>query len=219
MSRRLRPSSPRPPGYPRSSSAGTTLRALVGDLGRLPERQRSALLLAALGGFDHGEIAEVVGCEVGQVKALVFQARTKLTEDRRARDIPCPEIREQLAAGSRAGRRRRGAVARHVRACAGCTDFATEVRRQQGMLALVLPVVPTASLRDSALAAIGAGGGGGTGGAALLAKAGAIKATVAKASAVCVLGPAQSRPEVWRPVRTRRTAARVEIPTPRARVW
>lgn len=118
------------------------LRALVADLGGLPERQRSALLLAELGGFDHREIAEVVGCEAAQVKALVFQARTKLAEGRRAREIPCAEVREQLAAGARSRGRWNGVVARHVRSCSGCEELATEVRRQRRMMALVLPVIP-----------------------------------------------------------------------------
>jgi RNA polymerase sigma factor (sigma-70 family) len=66
----------------------TELRELVADLAALPERQRSALVLAELGDLSHVQIADVLGCEAGQVKALVFQARSALLAARNARDTP-----------------------------------------------------------------------------------------------------------------------------------
>ena len=62
------------------------LRELVAGIGRLPEDQRSALLLAELDDLDHRAIATIVGCEVSKVKALIYQARSALIADRDARE-------------------------------------------------------------------------------------------------------------------------------------
>jgi hypothetical protein len=93
------------------------LRELLDDLRRLPVDQRAALVLSEVGDLSHSEVGAVVGCEVAKVKSLVFQARSSLIETRRARDIPCSEIREQLATAT-GGALRRGPLRRHLRACA-----------------------------------------------------------------------------------------------------
>ena len=62
------------------------LRELLADVRELPEEQRAALLLAEAAGLSHAEVAEVLGCEAGSVKGLVFRARTALIERRDARD-------------------------------------------------------------------------------------------------------------------------------------
>src|SRR5919107_1968075 len=90
----------------------TDLRELLGDLRELPEEQRAALVLSELGDLSHAEIGHVVGCEAAKVKSLVFQARSALIETRRAREIPCGEIRELLATGS-GGELRRAPLRRH----------------------------------------------------------------------------------------------------------
>ena len=159
------------------------LRDLLADLEHLPEQQKSALVLSELGALDHAHIAQVLDCETKQVKALVFQARSALIESRRAREIPCAEIREALAIAT-AGELRRGPLRRHLRQCPGCTEFREDVRRQRKMLALALPVAPTLGLKESALAAAGIGGGGGAGGGGLIAALGASGA--AKVTAVGV---------------------------------
>jgi RNA polymerase sigma factor (sigma-70 family) len=159
------------------------LRELLADLGHLPERQKTALVLSEVGALDHAQIAQVLECETKQVKALVFQARSALIGDRNARAIPCAEIREQLATAS-AGELRRSALRRHVRVCSGCAEFRDEIRHQRGMLALALPVVPSLGLKESALAAVGMGGGGAAGGGGLIAAIGAHGA--AKVAAVAI---------------------------------
>src|SRR4051795_10659173 len=65
------------------------LRDLLSDLQRLPEDQRSALVLSELGAHSHDDIAEVLGVKRTKVKALVFQARESLAAARTARDTPC----------------------------------------------------------------------------------------------------------------------------------
>ena len=135
------------------------LRELLRDLGELPEDQRAALVLAALGDLSHPQIGEILGVETARVKAIVFRARAGLIERREARSAPCEEIREELATLSR-GALRRNRLRYHVRHCAGCSDFRDEVRRQRSLMAIVLPVMPSAGLKAAVLGAVGAGGAG-----------------------------------------------------------
>ena len=60
------------------------LRALLADIGQLPEDQRSALVLAELADMPHTEIGAVIGVPASKVKALVHQARTHLIAERDA---------------------------------------------------------------------------------------------------------------------------------------
>ena len=164
------------------------LKELLADMHELPEDQRAALILSELGDLSHSEVAQVIGCEATKVKSLVFQARSGLIERRQARETPCEEIREQLAT-LRGGSLRRGPLRRHLKACPGCSEFREDVRRQRQMLAVVLPVIPTLGLRESALAAVGLGAGSAGGGALLGGGTGAIvaaKAGVAKVAVIAV---------------------------------
>jgi RNA polymerase sigma factor (sigma-70 family) len=141
------------------------LRDLLADVRELPEDQRAALLLAEAAGMSHAEVAQVLGCEAGSVKGLVFRARSSLIERREARHMPCSEIREQLAT-LRGGALRRNDLRHHLRHCAGCAAYRDEVRRQRQMLAVALPIVPSLGLKSKVLAAAGIAGGGAGGGAA-----------------------------------------------------
>jgi RNA polymerase sigma factor (sigma-70 family) len=150
------------------------LRDLLRDLARLPDDQRAALVLAELGALSHDEIAEVVGCPKEKVKALVFQARSSLSARREAREMPCSEIREQLATLT-GGSLRRTALRRHLDDCPGCRAFQAEVKRQRAAMAVLLPVAPSVALKSGVMSAIAvkAAGVGGLGGAGLAAGAGA----------------------------------------------
>ena len=174
------------------------LRDLLSSLEHLPERQRAALVLAEVGALAHSEVAQVLDCETTQVKALVFQARSALIEDRRSREIPCVAVREQLATAT-AGQLRRAPLRRHLRQCEGCAQFREEVRDQRRLLALVLPVAPSLGLKESALAAAGLGGGGAAGGGggliAALGTSGAVKvATITVAAGGTGGGLAATQP-------------------------
>ncbi len=143
------------------------LRELLEGIGRLPEDQRSALLLAELEDLSHQAIATVVGCQVSKVKALIYQARSALIADRDARETPCQEIREQLAV-ARGGELRRGPLRRHLSLCTGCRDFQLAVGAQRQSLATLLPVAPSAGLMAAILGhggahAAGVAGIGGVG--------------------------------------------------------
>ncbi|HKH79991.1 MAG TPA: RNA polymerase sigma factor, partial [Solirubrobacteraceae bacterium] len=154
------------------------LRELVAGIGRLPEDQRSALLLAELDDLNHEAIATIVGCEVSKVKALIYQARSALIADRDALGASCHDIREQLAV-ARGGELRRGPLRRHLKLCVGCQDFQLALGAQRQSLAAVLPVLPSAGLAAAILghgaahaagaASIGgaSAGGAGAGGASV----------------------------------------------------
>jgi RNA polymerase sigma-70 factor, ECF subfamily len=58
------------------------LRDLVGELKRLPERQRTALVLHELGGASHETIGRRLHVSVGGSKALVSRARSGLHRTR-----------------------------------------------------------------------------------------------------------------------------------------
>jgi RNA polymerase sigma factor (sigma-70 family) len=139
------------------------LRELVAGIGRLPEDQRSALLLAELDDLPHQTIATIVGCEVSKVKALIYQARSSLIADRDARDTSCRDIREQLSV-AHGGELRRGLLRRHLKLCEGCRDFQLAVSAQRRSFAAVLPVLPSAGL---AAAIFGHGAAHATGAASL----------------------------------------------------
>ena len=135
------------------------LRALLGDIARLPDDQRSALVLAEIGDLSHAEIAQVIDVPTAKVKALVHQARTRLIADRDARETPCEDVREQLST-ARGGELRRGPLRRHLALCEGCRAYKDAVSQQRSALALVLPVLPSAGLKDTIFGALGGGGGG-----------------------------------------------------------
>jgi RNA polymerase sigma factor (sigma-70 family) len=153
------------------------LRELLGDLQQLPSDQRAALLLSSLGDLSGDEIAEVIGCRPQKVKALVFQARTSLMNERDARDTDCQVVREQLAT-LRGGALLRGPLRRHVRSCDGCRAFRDQSRKQRQALALLLPVVPTAGLKAATMSAA-VGGSAAAGSAAATATGGGVLAGLA----------------------------------------
>ena len=141
------------------------LRELLADVRELPEDQRAALLLAEAAGMSHAEVAQVLGCETGSVKGLVFRARSSLIERRTARETPCHEIREQLATLT-GGALRRNELRHHLRECPGCSAYRDEVRRQRQMLAVALPVVPGMGLKSGVMGAAGLTGGAAAGASA-----------------------------------------------------
>ncbi len=164
------------------------LRELLSGIGRLPEDQRSALLLAEIDDLSHQAIATILQCPVNRVKALIYQARSALIAERDARNASCQDIREQISV-ARGGELRRGPLRRHLKLCAGCRDFQLAVSAQRQSLAAVLPVLPSAGLAAAILghgAAHAAGGAGtaATGSAAATTGAGLVPAGSTSAGAL-----------------------------------
>lgn len=53
----------------------TQLMLIERSLSKLPERQRTALLLADQAGLSYAEVAETIGCSQAAVKVLIHRAR------------------------------------------------------------------------------------------------------------------------------------------------
>jgi RNA polymerase sigma factor (sigma-70 family) len=123
-----------------------SLREAVVSLLKLPERQRTALVLAELHGFSHAEIGEVLDISTERVKSYVFQARSSMISERSARDADCAEIRQELA-GARGAQLLKGRLRRHLRSCEGCREYSAAIRRRRGQLGVLLPIAPTLALK------------------------------------------------------------------------
>jgi RNA polymerase sigma factor (sigma-70 family) len=148
---------------------GEDLKEMLGDLARLPEDQRAALVLAELGDLSQREIAATLGVRTDKVKALIFQAREALAGWRQARAASCHEICEQLATLNGSALRR-APIRRHLEVCPTCAAFEGEVKRQRAALSLLLPVIPGAALKESVLtAALSASHGAAAAGAGAMA--------------------------------------------------
>ncbi|MEA2247775.1 MAG: hypothetical protein QOH46_2304 [Solirubrobacteraceae bacterium] len=104
------------------------LRRLVCDVRRLPEQQRSALLMRELEGLGYGELADALGVTVPAVKSLLVRARMGLMEAGEARDAPCADIRAELSLAYDRGVRASGRARRHLRDCAGCRGYKRALR-------------------------------------------------------------------------------------------
>jgi hypothetical protein len=201
---------------------GEDLREMLGDIARLPDDQRAALVLAELGDLSQQEIAATLDVRTDKVKALIFQAREALAGWRQARHVSCVEICEQLST-LKGSALRRAPIRRHLALCPACTTFEAEVKHQRAALSLLLPVVPSAALKHSVLtAALTAGQGGAlAAGTAAGASALTVKALVAAALAVGAGGGGvvavreleQSRP-VQRPATTRAPLAAAVVDPP-----
>jgi RNA polymerase sigma factor (sigma-70 family) len=161
------------------------LRRLIADVRRLPEQQRSALLMRELSGMSYGDVAGALGVSVPAVKSLLVRARVGLAAASEARNTACAEIREELILAHDRGVRASGLARRHMHECQGCREFGSEVRGVSRQLAALTPTLGPLGVIANLL---GIGGGGGAaagsgvaGGSA--AAAGAAAGTGAAASA------------------------------------
>ena len=164
------------------------LRRLVTDLGRLPEQQRSALLMRELEGFSYKELGEALDVSQPAVKSLLVRARMGLAEAAQARDTSCDDIREELACARDRRVRSSARARRHLRDCGECRSFDKALRSTSKDLAALLPGpgllgMIAGILGGGATASGGAAAGGGIAG---VAGGGAVAATATKvAVAVC----------------------------------
>jgi RNA polymerase sigma factor (sigma-70 family) len=155
-----------------------SLRRLIADVRRLPEQQRSALLMRELSGMSYTELAAALGTSIPAVKSLLVRARVGLAQAAEARDTACCEIRDELILAHDRRMRPNATARRHLRDCAGCREFRTEVRSVSRQLAALVPALGPAGLLANTL---GLGGGGGSaaagGGAAAAGTGGAFAAS------------------------------------------
>ncbi|MFZ0040936.1 MAG: RNA polymerase sigma factor, partial [Solirubrobacteraceae bacterium] len=139
------------------------LRRLIADVQRLPEQQRSALLMRELGGVAYADIAGALAVSVPAVKSLLVRARVGLAQASEARDTACAEIRENLILSHDRGVRTSGLARRHMRDCASCREFRGEVRSLSRQFAALTPALGPAGV-VAKLLGLGGGGGAAAGG-------------------------------------------------------
>jgi RNA polymerase sigma factor (sigma-70 family) len=147
-------------------------RQLLADVGKLPETQRSALLLREMDAMSYEEIAQAMETSVPSVKSLLVRARISLAEASQARQLTCGEVRIDLAEAAEGLRKLSGPVRRHVRDCEECADFRSQLRSNDKVLAALVPVGPLVALKGFIASKLGLGGAG-TGGAATATATGA----------------------------------------------
>ena len=133
------------------------LRRLVADVRRLPEQQRSALLMRELEGLSYAELAGAHDVSVPAVKSLLVRARLSLVQAAEARDTTCTEIRSDLALAHGRGVRANGRARRHLRDCDGCREYRQGLRQVQRSLGALAPASGTGA---GLLAKLGIGGSG-----------------------------------------------------------
>ncbi len=163
------------------------VRRLISDLQRLPEQQRSALLLCELSGMSYADVAEALGTSVSAVKSLLVRARLGLAQLLEARETACSEICDELASAHAHGARPNALVRRHLHDCQGCRQYARAMHERKLQLAALAPTVaPLAALAK--LFGGGAGSGAGAGAAAAGGAGGAGAASGGVAVSAGVLG-------------------------------
>ena len=148
-------------------------RQLLTDVGKLPETQRSALLLREMDAMSYEEIAQAMETSVPSVKSLLVRARISLAEASQARQLTCGEVRLDLAEAAEGLRKLSGPVRRHVRDCEECKDFRSQLRSNDKVLAALVPVGPLVALKGFFASKLGLGGAGGGGAAAATGAGGA----------------------------------------------
>ncbi len=158
------------------------LQRLVTDVRRLPDQQRSALLMRELQGMTYEELASSLDVSVAAVKSLLVRARSGLVDAAEARDTACASVRRDLALACDRGVRSSGLARRHLRDCPSCREYRQELRGVQRRLGALVPVGPL-----GLLGGLGGVGGGAAAGGSVGASAGASGAilTATKVALVC----------------------------------
>jgi RNA polymerase sigma factor (sigma-70 family) len=138
-----------------------SLRRLLRDVQRLPEQQRSALLMRELGGVAYTDLASALDVSVPALKSLLVRARVSLAQSLEARNTECSRIREELIAAHDRGVRPNGLARRHMRDCHCCRSFRTELRGMSRQFAALIPALGPIAIVAKALGFGGVGGGAG----------------------------------------------------------
>lgn len=135
---------------------------LVSDLQRLPEAQRSCLLLRELEGLSYAELGVVLEASQPAVKSLLVRARMGLADAAESRGTDCDVIRADLAASCERGVRMSSRARLHVRDCSSCTAYHRILRTTQKQVA---GLGPSSGPLGALLKLLGLGGGGAASGA------------------------------------------------------
>ncbi len=160
-----------------------SFRELIADVQKLPETQRTALLLREIDALSYEQIAHAMETTVPSVKSLLVRARISLAEAAEARKLSCDEVRLELGEVAEGLTKLSTPARRHVRGCERCSFFRRQLKENNSALALIMPVGPLLLIKKLLLAKLGttasaggahvAGGAGATAGATASATAGA----------------------------------------------
>ena len=146
------------------------------DVGRLPEQQRSALLMREIDGMSYVDLAGALDVTVPAVKSLLVRARLGLVDAADARDADCSEIRPTSMDTHDRGVKASARARRHMRGCDGCTEYRAALRGIRRSFAALSPAGagPLALVGAKLLGLGGAGGGAAAGGSAAAAGGGGV---------------------------------------------
>jgi RNA polymerase sigma factor (sigma-70 family) len=154
-----------------------SFRQLIGDVQKLPETQRTALLLREIDALSYEQIALAMETTVPSVKSLLVRARISLAEAAEARKLSCEEVRSELGEVAEGLIKLSPPVRRHMRDCERCRTFRKLLKDNNHALAAVFPVGPLLLLKRLVLSKLGAssaaGHAAGAGGAGVGAAGGA----------------------------------------------
>ncbi len=171
-------------------------RQILSDVNKLPETQRTALMLREMDALSYEEIATAMDTTVPSVKSLLVRARISLAEASQARLLTCAEVRLELSEAAEGLRKVSPPVRRHVRECEECADFRAQIRSNEKALAALFPVGPLIAFKGFILSKLGLGGGGaagaGTGAGAAGAASGGAGAGAAGAAGAGAAGAASA---------------------------
>jgi RNA polymerase sigma factor (sigma-70 family) len=172
-------------------------RTLVEDIGRLPETQRTALLLREMDGLSYEQVAHAMETTVPGVKSLLVRARIGLAEAAEARKLSCVDVRVELGAVAEGIASLTQPVRHHLKDCERCRDFRTHLRANNRALAALAPFGPLLLLKKLLVTKLGAGAGavaaataGGTASIAGAGTAGAFTATAVATKAIAGIAAA-----------------------------
>ena len=163
-------------------------RQILSDVNKLPETQRSALLLREMDALSYEEIAAAMETTVPSVKSLLVRARISLAEASQARLLTCGEVRIELGEAAEGLRKVSAPVRRHVRECEECADFRSQVRSNEKALAALFPIGPIIAFKGFIASKLGLGGASGAGAAGSAAGAGAAGAGAASGIGAAIGG-------------------------------
>jgi RNA polymerase sigma factor (sigma-70 family) len=159
-------------------------RQILSDVNKLPETQRSALLLREMDALSYEEIAAAMETTVPSVKSLLVRARISLAEASQARLLTCGEVRIELGEAAEGLRKVSAPVRRHVRECEECADFRSQVRSNEKALAALFPIGPIIAFKGFIASKLGLGGAGASGAGSAGSAAGAGAAGAGAASGI-----------------------------------
>jgi RNA polymerase sigma factor (sigma-70 family) len=145
-----------------------SLSRLVADIARLPEQQRSALLMREIDGMSYADLAGALDVSVPAIKSLLVRARIGLVEAAEARDADCAEIRGELMDAYDRGVKASSRARKHMKSCDACTEYRAALRGMRRSFAALTPAGagPLAMVAAKLLGFGGAGGGAAAGGSA-----------------------------------------------------